>query len=248
MEAQNQQKIDSNKQSNQYTQWNVLLNKSIINNRQLDFIKNISISFLDSNNLPSIEMIQFGDIIQEKALIFPIDSRTKAFQGIQKNKIIDLLWYFPLTQEKYTLKCNLQIFNKQEQNQQTQENENYIIFDDMEQIYQNFWDNKIDKEDKKLFQNPIPDSLTEERQVINKQLTDLDKYNSYDKKNLSDNFALLVAIPFEITHTKYPKPQVIADSRKPKFESIFQPYKKCNKYLHQFNKEKQIWIINPVNP
>lgn len=44
-------------------------------------------------------------------MISYIDKRCKSFLNMKNNKIVELLWYFPLTKEKYKIKCNLTYLN-----------------------------------------------------------------------------------------------------------------------------------------
>ena len=52
-----------------------------------------------------------------------------------------------------------------------------------------------------------------------------------------------------VEHTKFAMPQVVADSRTTKFESLFSPYKQSQKFLHLKDKENStIWNFYTLNP
>ena len=76
----------------------------------------------------------------------------------------------------------------------------------------------------------------------------MDRFNSPDKIEISENFTIILYEPLEVEHSIFPMPQVVADARHTKFESLFQPYKVQRKYVHSFNEEKQVWSICAINP
>lgn len=68
--------------------------------------------------------------------------------------------------------------------------------------YKKYWETKIQKEEKKTYHDPHPDMITEEK-IQNK---DLDKYNLFDKNDVSSNYLLFLFFPVEIEHTIYAPP------------------------------------------
>ncbi|EGR30668.1 hypothetical protein IMG5_126240 [Ichthyophthirius multifiliis] len=98
------------------------------------------------------------------------------------------------------------------------------------------WD-RNENEKRKLYHETHPDTY--------KVNNDLDKYNLQSKNNLSPNYAILIFRPYMIEHSCFIMPQVIANGRK-QFESIFKPYKKNQKFIHQI--EKNEWKVYELNP
>lgn len=221
--------------------WAKNVSKSISLNQQLDFISNMSVACKNSDGEPAIEQIKLGDILDEQVIISPMDKRARFAQLLVDSPLVELLVYYPLSKEKYKLKSTL----------------GYITSDKVQlpveyagdparlrQVYQEFWQARVGKEEKKSYQEPHPDMVTVEK---NKS-SDLDKYNALDKSEISHNFMLLLFFPVQVEHTIYAPPQVIADSRKIKFESVMQPYKKNKKYIHTYNKPQKAWSVQALNP
>ena len=59
---------------------------------------------------------------------------------------------------------------------------------------------------------------------------------------------LINSCNFLVEHTKFAMPQVIADARTTKFESLFSPYKQPQKYIHTKDKENSTWNTLTLNP
>lgn len=123
---------------------------------------------------------------------------------------VQILWYFPLSREKYIFDAAI-----------------HRVDDAVQR--DSYW-LKVDKEERKSYHNLEPDHYYDK--VAEKQLQDIDKFNSQEKELLSENFAVVVCRPGQVEYCKEPGPQVIADSRT-KFESLFKPYKKSERYLHE---------------
>ena len=60
-------------------------------------------------------------------------------------------------------------------------------------LYEKFWSENLNKEEQKEFHSPHPDTLTSEIQ----NLSDLDKFNTPAKTQISENYALLMFHPHE---------------------------------------------------
>jgi hypothetical protein len=108
-----------------------------------------------------------------------------------------------------------------------------------DKILDEYW-NKLNNEEKLEFDTIYPDTIK-----IDEQLTDVDKFESQEEVLHSKNFAILFFIPFDVEHTIYPMPQVVANSRKPHYESLYKPHKKIRKYIFVFNFIK--WTFKELN-
>jgi hypothetical protein len=109
-----------------------------------------------------------------------------------------------------------------------------------EKILDEYW-NKLNNEEKLEYDTIHPDSIK-----IEEQLTDVDKFESQEEVFHSKNFSIIFFIPLDIEHTIYPMPQVVANTRKPHFESLYKPHKKIRKYIFLYNFIK--WTFRELNP
>jgi len=224
--------------------WRKSLNKSIINNRQLEFHGYFNFAFLNKTN-PEIELVKFTEFIDfpnNSFLTSTIDQRSKNFQILKENlnNLLEICWFFALSREKFKIKVRISLLNK---DFYLNNSKNPIDSSKQKEILKMIWE-KINKEEKNEFHNKLPDSKTIEKE----QLTDMDRFNSPDKIEISENFTIILYEPLEVEHSIFPMPQVVADARHTKFESLFQPYKVQRKYVHSFNEEKQVWSICAINP
>ena len=87
------------------------------------------------------------------------------------------------------------------------------------------WSN-LTEEEKLLFEVVEPETFRLETKE-----GDLDKYDSQERVEPINNFSIVLLFPYLIEHSIFPKPQVIANSRKPHFESLYKPRKVNKKYL-----------------
>jgi hypothetical protein len=108
-----------------------------------------------------------------------------------------------------------------------------------EKMLDEYW-NKLNNEEKLEYNTIHPDTIK-----IEEQLTDVDKFESQEEVFHSKNFSILFFIPFDIEHTIYPMPQVVANTRKPHFESLYKLHKKIRKYIFSFN--FIIWTFKELN-
>ena len=108
-----------------------------------------------------------------------------------------------------------------------------------EKILDEYW-NKLNNEEKLEYDTVHPDTIK-----VEEQLTDVDKFESQEEVFHSKNFSILFFIPYDIEHTIYPMPQVVANTRKPHFESLYKPHKKIRKYIFIFNFIK--WTFKELN-
>ena len=224
--------------------WKKSLTKSILNNRQLEFHGFFNFAFLNKGN-PEIELIKFREFIDfpsNSFLISTIDQRTKTYNILKENlsNLLEICWFFPLSREKFKLKVKISLLKN---DVYLSNSKNPIDSSKQLDILKIIWD-KLDKEEKKEFHKKSPDSKTIEKE----QLTDIDRFNCPEKTEISENLVIILYEPLEVEHSIFPMPQVVADGRHTKFESLFQPYKVQKKYVHVYNEEKKIWEIFPVNP
>lgn len=160
--------------------WKLSLEKSILNNRQIHFYNLIFLSYFNaSTNQPELESF-FFKFFNKNNFIFTLDKRTDLFQILVKNENCELGWFFNLSREKYRIKGKIKIVSSI-----TEENLDFFV---------KTWDS-LNVEEKKSFQQPIPNCPTVEKPLR----YDIDKFNSPDKVEISDNFCVLEVIPFEGT-------------------------------------------------
>jgi hypothetical protein len=108
-----------------------------------------------------------------------------------------------------------------------------------EKILDENW-NKLNNEEKLEYDTVHPDTIK-----VEEQLTDVDKFESQEEVFHSKNFSILFFIPYDIEHCIYPMPQVVANTRKPHFESLYKPHKKIRKFIFIFNFIK--WTFKELN-
>lgn len=215
-------------------QWLRNLKKSISGNRQLQFYNLMEVAFISDSTaeLEMVKFIEFETSTEQIHLTTVIDKRVSLYRNLKQkeNAKCQLLWYFPLTREKYRFTISPHCIEKESYSQYPQAN-----------AFENLW-NTLDPETKKDFHSLEPESFTVEKQ----ELTDLDRFNTPEKIEISSNFVWMLFEVLEVEYTSLPMPQVIANSRHVKFESLFQPYKKSKKYLHK--RVEGEWKVSALNP
>lgn len=76
---------------------------------------------------------------------------------------------------------------------------------------------------------------------------DLSKYEAQEEIFYSKNFTVLYLIPLDVEHSIYPMPQVVANSRRPNFESLMKPHKKPKKFFFIINFSDGKWNFKELN-
>lgn len=76
---------------------------------------------------------------------------------------------------------------------------------------------------------------------------DLNKYEAQEEIFYSKNFTVLYLIPLDVEHSIYPMPQVVANSRRPNFESLMKPHKKPKKFFFIVNFSDGKWNFKELN-
>jgi hypothetical protein len=102
--------------------------------------------------------------------------------------------------------------------------------------------NLLNNEDKLDYEGVHPDTIKQDV-----KLSDVDKFEPQEEQNCSRNFAAVFFIPVEVEHFIYPMPQVVANSRKPNFESLYKPHKKLRKYYFLLNLISLVWTVKELN-
>ena len=108
------------------------------------------------------------------------------------------------------------------------------------------WD-KLNNEEKLLYEVISPETLKIDA-FKEKKMDDLSKFEAQEELLPNDNFSLVYLIPFEVDYFIYPMPQVIANSRKPNFESLYKPPKKTRRYYFIYNFNNNKWLNKELNP
>lgn len=120
-------------------------------------------------------------------------------------------------------------------------------------IIKNYW-SKLTEEEKLQFEVIEPETFK-----ANTRIEDIDKFDSQEKIEPINNFSVVLFFPYVIEHSIYPKPQVVANSRKPNFESLYKPRKMLKKYVfwssvynsEETKKENLLqmkWELRELNP
>lgn len=160
--------------------WALSLEKSILNNRQIHFYNLIFLSYFNATtNQAELESFYFK-FFNQNNFIFTIDKRTELFHILVKNISCELGWFFNLSREKYRIKGKINILPR--------------ITEENLDLFAKTWDS-LSVEEKKSFHQPISNCLTVEKPL----LYDIDKFNSPDKVEISENFCILEVLPFEGT-------------------------------------------------
>ena len=162
--------------------WTQSLEKSVLNNRQIYFYNLIFLSYFNTTTNQSELESFFFKFFNKNNFIFIIDKRTDLFHILAKNLCCELGWFFNLSREKYRVKGKIHIISSP-----TEENID---------LFAKTWD-ILSVEEKKSFHQPISNCLTVEKPL----LYDIDKFNSPEKVEISENFGVLEVIPFEGTPT-----------------------------------------------
>jgi hypothetical protein len=110
-----------------------------------------------------------------------------------------------------------------------------------EEVLNTHW-GKLDNEEKLYYTEVHPDSIK-----MDVKLADVDKFECQEEMTYSKNFATVYFFPLEVEHSIYPMPQVVANSRKPNFESLYKPHKKLKKFYFIFSLINLAWTIKELN-
>ena len=111
-----------------------------------------------------------------------------------------------------------------------------------------YW-NKLNNEDKLSYESVDKDSIIAKDEIVhstNEVKDDLSKFEAQEEIFYSKHFSLLYFIPLDVEHSIYPMPQVVANSRKPNFESLYKPHKKAKKFMFMLNVDEKSWTFKEL--
>lgn len=266
--SNNNNEVKEHKQFNEISNsWSITFNKSLKDNCQLNFSKKITISCVDINGDSQSEVFDLIDfnLNMFDILCIEIDNRTTFYEDLIKNKNCFISTYLPLNKEKYRFKCDF-IHLKMTENKEIviKGSDNSYLSENFSSLYLNIFNyvkekglniltelwSKNQEESKLDFQSLNPDTIRNSK--IYSSLDDLDKFESQELLEISKNFSVIFFLPYIVERTTYPKPQVISNSRKPNFESLYKARKTKRKYIYSINgfdeKLNTTWIIKELNP
>jgi hypothetical protein len=117
-----------------------------------------------------------------------------------------------------------------------------------EKILNEHW-SRLSNEEKLDYESIDKDSIKcQKEEKLNKLADkDLDKFEAQEEIFYSKNFTVIYMIPLDVEHSIYPMPQVVANSRRPNFESLMKPHKKPKKYFFVLNFSDGRWIFKELN-
>ena len=201
--------------------------KSLKDNEQLIYSKKINISINDINNFPLCEISDIKNIIDIDnnlvGIICFFDNRMNFYQNLLKNDKSTLSIFFPLSREKFILYCKTEIIKEEEK----------IL---------NYW-KTLNEEEKLLYETVDKDSIKPQLNIVD----DLQKYTAQEKNFHSQNFSVVNFVPIIVEYTIFPMPQVIANLRRQKFESLLKPHKMPQKFLIKYIEDIKNWESQQLN-
>lgn len=213
------------------------LNKSLKDNAQLIFAKKITISIYSNDDVYT-EIVDINEIIPineyQSGILCLFDNRTQFALNLAKVDKCKLSIYFPLTREKFIISANSFMINGIDCKEEKMFNIN------KEEILNKKWE-KLTTEEKLQYETVDKDSIKKET------IDDLNKYIAQEKVEVSKNFSIGVFVAMKYEYTVFPMPQVIANTRKMKFESLLKPHKMPNKFLMEYKEEEKEWKSVQLN-
>lgn len=212
------------------------LKKSVRDNAQLVFSKKVTVSlnsaseeFPEAEILDILEITKLGDASLE-GLVCLIDNRASFSRELSRNRNATLSIYFPLSREKFIIKSEVKTINSLNKEEEKIDGLN------PEELLKNYW-SKLTHEEKLQYETVDKDSI----KPHDDKADDLNKYIAQEGMEYSKNFSVAFFIPIETVYTIYPMPQVVANTRKQKFESLLKPHKMPSKFLIKFDKSDSKW-------
>ena len=222
-----------------------------------DKINNCLLAFFIDNRTCFFENLTCNDVVNF-SIYFPLSKEKYNFTGTRiiisnKKKINTTIENKAYCDNIMKIKNSLLKLNEKE----IQENNsielinnfcdilNKTILKDEKKIKE-CWD-KLNNEEKLLYEVISPETLKIDA-FKEKKMDDLSKFEAQEELLPNDNFSLVYLIPFEVDYFTYPMPQVIANSRKPNFESLYKPPKKTRRYYFIYNFNNNKWLNKELNP
>jgi hypothetical protein len=162
--------------------WVRVLKKNLRNNRQLEFTGNMFVSCVGQDGDADSDMFRLRLVEDDSGrMVFAADQRSQFAQNILNSKKACVSVYFPLSKEKMKFKGSLSVVTKDTQD----EEEMACVLD--------IWNNKLNKEDHKLFKEAKPDQQVSTPDELN-------TFNTPSVQNVPKNFSLLIIKPTKGNH------------------------------------------------
>lgn len=108
-----------------------------------------------------------------------------------------------------------------------------------------YW-NKLNNEEKLFYESIDKDSMIGNEENFSKTgdikiKDDLSKFEAQEEIFYSKHFSVIYLIPLDVEHSIFPMPQVVANSRKPNFESLYKPHRKPKKFIFMSKTDDSSW-------
>ena len=239
------------------SKWYNFFKKALSNNSQLQFANKISLSLTDTDNMPYSEIVDINSIdyaytdnkgINNAALVIFLDNRTHCFKLLLANTYGYISLYFPLTREKFKMLVINKVLFEDFKGKIDNDFINNVSNIDSElvkkEILNSYW-KKLTNEDKLNYEVIQPETVKINDNLLN---NDINKFEAQEEIFHSANFSVVFLFPVEVDYTIYPMPQVVANNRKPNFESIYKPRKTQKRYMFKLDWEEITWKFSELNP
>jgi hypothetical protein len=232
---------------------------------------------LPISEILDLQEIKTLENFNNSSLVFFLDNRTIFFNSLKSSSLVHLVNYFPLSREKYKMNCLAYIISGNDEitsktknilqvgnyfkinfkyNNIDEDNllhENFIskIYEEIntnnhKEVLNKYW-TKLSCEEKLEYESVDKDSIKNNSLINKQQNEDLDKFDCQEEILFSKNFSVLFLVPLDVEHCIYPMPQVVANSRRPNFESLMKPHKKPKKYFFILNVLNGNWNFKELN-
>lgn len=243
--------------SSTMTPFSEMVDLKCFNNFLEENINNSFLTFFIENRTLFYENLVSSDVVNF-SVYFPLTKEKFIFTGtriIQSNKkkifakINNNAYSVYLKKLIYSmLKIEETTFNENHSIDLTSsfcESINNSLFKDEKRIKE-FWES-LNNEEKLIYEAITPETIKTDLLKENVK-DDLSKFEAQEELLPNDNFTLLHLIPFEVDYVIYPMPQVVANSRKPNFESLYKPPKKTRRFYYIYNFLNNKWLVKELNP
>ena len=189
-----------------------------------------SSNFFIATSEKSLELEEFSlrRVVENNGnlnFLFHADNRSSFFSSINELAEVIAIVDFPLTREKFKFKGSF-LFSKES-----------LLTQSVSQ--QEEWE-ALTNEEKLAFEWFAPDTEVSEIK------DEMNIYTAQEGKNRSANFETLLLVPCKVELTRTPAPQVVANSRKPDYESLMKLHKTKKKFV--FELQNKDWSFREVNP
>lgn len=186
------------------------LKKSYEQNRMIEQAHYLTMGTLRSG-LPKLTLMSFRGFYQDSKLIFYIDSRSKLYSDLLKNKSSELQWFFPLTSEVFTFTTP-----------------NITLLNQSSDLLTTHWNFLQDRE-KEAYRGTPPDLPLPPR--ADPLSRDLEEYKAQETVELSHHFVVMLVEPVLVDQSVYVDKTAAGISRE-MFESLPHPDAKSRRWIH----------------